>query len=69
MEEPLLTTSDAAQRLGLTPDAVRQMERRGRLPATRTEGGVRLFRARDVEKLARERERLRRSREDSGGVR
>ena len=52
----LLTPADAARVLGCTPAAVRQMEARGTLKAaTRTEGGIRLFRRSDVERLARSR--------------
>ena len=51
---PLLTAADAARVLGCTPAAVRQMETKGKLKAvTRTEGGIRLFRRLDVERLAR----------------
>lgn len=53
-----LSSADAARVLGVTPATVRAMERDGRLPAlTRTQGGIRLFRSRDVVKLARERAR------------
>lgn len=50
----LLTTSDAAKLLGRSPDRVRGYEREGKLPAQRTRGGQRLFRADDVEQLARQ---------------
>ncbi len=47
-----LTSADAARTLGVTPAAVRQMERRGDLKvAARTEGGIRLFRRLDVDRL------------------
>ncbi len=50
----LLTPADAARVLDCTAAAVRQMETKGKLKAvTRTEGGIRLFRRSDVEKLAR----------------
>lgn len=43
----------AAQRVGLTVDAIRFYERSGLLPrAARTQGGFRLFGERDVETLA-----------------
>ncbi len=50
----LLTVGDVARRLQVMPDTVRELERRGRLKAIRTEGGVRLFRKADVEEFARE---------------
>ncbi len=59
MTAELLTTGDSARVLGLSPDAVRLYERTGRLPATRTLSGLRLFRRRDVEKLRKERARRR----------
>ena len=53
-----LSVAEAGRVLGLTPAAVRMMERRGSLrPAARTEGGVRLFRRVDVEALGRRRRR------------
>lgn len=45
----LLCTSDAARLLGVSPDMVRYYARTGRLPASRTPGGVRFFRREDVE--------------------
>jgi excisionase family DNA binding protein len=55
-----LSTADAARVLGVTPATIRLMERQGRLPAaTRTEGGIRLFRRSDVERLARRRAKQR----------
>jgi DNA-binding transcriptional MerR regulator len=42
--------------LHVSPETVRLWERSGHLRALRTEGGVRLFDRRDVERLARERE-------------
>jgi excisionase family DNA binding protein len=53
----LLTVGDAAAILGLSPDMVRVLHRQGRLPALRTPGGYRLFKRRDVERLALERSR------------
>lgn len=52
----LLTPADAARLLGVVPATVRQMALSGRLPALRTESGMRLFRREDVERLAAERE-------------
>lgn len=54
--QSLLTPADVARRLGITPAAVRAMERRGTLKvAAKTEGGNRLFRQADVTALARRR--------------
>ncbi len=50
--DDLMTTSEAARVLDLSPDAVRWLEREGRLPAQRTTNGYRLFRRRDVEQYA-----------------
>ena len=53
-----LSTADAARILGVVPATIRLMERRGDLrAATRTEGGIRLFRRSAVEALARRRTR------------
>jgi DNA-binding transcriptional MerR regulator len=46
-----LTSADVARRAGVTPEMVRVWNRRGQLPAQRTEGGVRLFRSDDVARL------------------
>jgi DNA-binding transcriptional MerR regulator len=55
--ETFLSPADASRILGLTPQGVRWMERRGALKAVaRTEGGIRLFRRADVERIAAERE-------------
>lgn len=51
----LLLSAGAGRILNLTPAGVRALERRGELPAERTESGVRLFSRVDVERLARER--------------
>ncbi len=53
----LLTVSDVARRLNVTPDAVRDMERRGRLKAIRTAGHrkLRLFDEAAVEECRRAR--------------
>jgi len=52
----LLLTAEAAEILHVTPAAVRAMERRGELPATRSGSQrVRLFDQELVERLARER--------------
>ena len=55
MARAFLTTSSAARVLHVADGTVRQMARRGELPAIRTEGGVRLFDPADVDRVARER--------------
>lgn len=62
----ILTTADAARRLGLTPASVRLLAKTGRLPHTRTASGTRLFRLDDVERLAQERAGRRQSTKDMG---
>jgi len=52
-----LTVGDVARRLNVSEDTVRSLERSGRLPATKTSAGWRLFDPGDVERLARDRER------------
>jgi excisionase family DNA binding protein len=54
--ERLMSTGDAARILGVTPATIRLMERQGRLPSLgRTQGGIRLFRRADVQRVARRR--------------
>ncbi len=54
--EKLLSVADASRILGVTPQTVRLMVRRGALQvAAQTEGGIRLFSRSDVERLAAER--------------
>ena len=50
-----LRTSDVARLLGVSAVYVRQLERTGKLPAIKTAGGFRVFRAEDVQNLAEER--------------
>jgi excisionase family DNA binding protein len=50
-----ITTSEAARLLRVSEASVRQLERNGRLAATRTGTGMRLFIRSDVERLALER--------------
>jgi len=50
-----LCTADVARLLDLTPDAVRALERAGKLVASRTAGRVRIFHRADVERFAAER--------------
>jgi excisionase family DNA binding protein len=52
-----LTPSEAAKYLNLTPDAVRNMERHGKIRATKTESGRRLFSWPEVLRVQRERAR------------
>jgi excisionase family DNA binding protein len=53
--EELLTTSDAAKVLRVSTDWIRELERKGRLPALKTRSGQRLFKAVDVEDFAQAR--------------
>jgi len=55
LDSEFLLTADVARVLGVVPDAVRALARKGALPYTRTAGGVKLFRREDVEALQRER--------------
>lgn len=57
----LIFTSEAARILGVSAQAVRLWETNGRLHATKTAGGVRLFVRGDIEQLAQEREQRRSS--------
>jgi excisionase family DNA binding protein len=52
-----LTVGDVARALNVGPDVVRAYERRGRLHAVRTAGGVRLFSKTEVERFVREHSR------------
>jgi len=56
----LMTAMDAGRILGVSVDMVRLLARDGRLPFMSTIGGIRLFRRKDVNALARRRERARR---------
>lgn len=61
--ERFLTTADAAAILKVTPATVRLMHRRGTLGASaETEGGIQLYRRRDVETLAKRRAAAQRER-------
>ncbi len=54
--DTLLSVADAARILGVTPQTVRLMVRRGTLLlAAQTEGGIRLFKRPDVERVAADR--------------
>lgn len=63
----LMTVGDVARRLGVTPDAVRRWTREGLLGSRRTEGGVRLFTARAVDRFELEHRRRRPSVQTEGG--
>ena len=52
--EELLTTRDVAKQLDRSVERVRDYERTGRLPAQRTRSGQRLFKASDVDRLAKQ---------------
>lgn len=52
--DQLLATSDAAKILNRSVDSVRSYERTGKLSAQKMKNGQRIFRASDVERLARE---------------
>ena len=51
-----LTTGEVARSLEISADRVRQLERCGALPASRTETGVRLFDRSAVEAFRQQRE-------------
>ena len=55
----LLTTTDVARVLNLSPEMVRFLERTGRLLARKTAGGVRIFERAEVERVLAERVRQR----------
>lgn len=56
MQQRLLLTSDVARRLGVTPAAIRALERRGRIhAAVTTEKGMRLYAIAEVERVIAER--------------
>jgi excisionase family DNA binding protein len=54
-EQDFLSTYDASKILGVSPETVRSWNRSGRLNATRTAGGMRLFQRDEVEKIAEKR--------------
>jgi excisionase family DNA binding protein len=54
-EHEFLSVTGAAKILDVAAQTVREMERRGRLSAIKTETGTRIFRRVDVERLAAER--------------
>lgn len=50
---PLLTVSDAASRLGVTPRTLKYYEERGLVTPSRSEGRYRLYDEADLERFAR----------------
>ena len=50
--DDIMLTAEVARFLGKSSETIRGYERRGKLRATRTTGGVRLFRREDVLQLA-----------------
>jgi hypothetical protein len=52
MDDIFLTVTDAARILNRSGESVRNYERRGILPASKTARGIRLFKQSDVEALA-----------------
>jgi excisionase family DNA binding protein len=59
----LLIASEAAKLLDCTAANIRALERAGKLPALRTESGVRIFRREDVDRLAVERKQQQKAKE------
>lgn len=55
MHSEILTTSETAKLLGLSPERIRQLHRLGKLEARRTHTGQRIFMLVDVERLRMER--------------
>jgi len=60
MNDGILTIGEAAKRLGLSTQRIRQLERAGVLQARRTESGVRIFARAVVDEFRRKREAQRR---------
>lgn len=56
MSARLLDTADVAKLIDCTPANVRALARKGRIPFEQTASGRRVYRAEDVERLARERQ-------------
>jgi predicted site-specific integrase-resolvase len=65
---PLITTSRAAKILDTSEGTVRGMTRRGELPYTLTESGIRLFERDVVERIAGERQARREARDARGAA-
>jgi excisionase family DNA binding protein len=54
LQHKFLTTTDAAHAIGVSAETIRLWEKLGKLPAVRTESGLRLFSRKDVDRVARE---------------
>jgi len=63
--DQLLTTLAVSRLLNVSPDMVRYLTRRRKLPAQYTTSGQRLFRLKDVEKFARARREAVEPRDDA----
>jgi excisionase family DNA binding protein len=61
MKSEFYLASEAARELNVSATTVREMERRGDLPAVRTPGGVRIFAVTDITRLKAQRTRKRKS--------
>jgi DNA-binding transcriptional MerR regulator len=59
-ETEFYLASEVARLAGCSAQNIRELERRGKIKALKTEGGVRLFAGADVRKLVAEREREKR---------
>jgi DNA-binding transcriptional MerR regulator len=59
MEDQLLTPGEAARRYKRTPETLRRWADEGLVPCGRTETGVRVFKASDLDKFVADRERRR----------
>ena len=55
MNTDILTVTGASRILGVTPETVRALHKRGVLAGVRTDNGIRLFLRTEVERVARER--------------
>jgi excisionase family DNA binding protein len=51
VEDPLLTTSEAARRLGLAPGTILRWTKEGKIPSLLTPGKHRRFKSSDVDAL------------------
>ena len=51
-QSPVLTTTDAARLIGVSAETIRLWEKLGKLAATKTASGLRLFRRIDCERAA-----------------
>jgi excisionase family DNA binding protein len=55
MKSEFFLASEAARELNVSATTVREMERRGKLPAVRTPSGVRIFAGGDIRRLKAQR--------------